>query len=287
MFTIEKPTVDSLLSATMESGLGLDISKNSTGIIVYEDNQIETYQCVIEFNEESNLYYYEMVKALEDDLLSLIEGKHFDVIAIEDAIQGENFMTVRKLILLNSVIDKLIGEGKVTCNYFRRIGNGEWKKWLRSLRSGKKYLNDKAEVEDILLYLDFELAVDYHTIKDSEKAKMGYQDQLDATGVLLGAGLERANSSKTEIKKSKRSKISVELYNSEEEVREIYKGKDITQINFSGNTKTAVNNFFKGVDVDESKIYYSVMKTLGTLGVEYGISDRKNGLNHVVIRKIS
>lgn len=283
MFTIEKPTVENVLKSTMTSGLGLDISKNSTGISIYEDGKVETYQSVIEFNRDSELHFHYMVKALEDDLLELVEGKHFDVIGIEDVIESINFETLRALILLNSVIDKLIAEGKVTCNYFRRVNNSVWKKWLRTLRPVKKYENDKVEVEHTLKTLDFHLVNEYEHLSNAKKEDMGYQDQLDAVGVLVGVGLERLNSKVTPSKSKQRYKLHVELYSSVEDVLKTYKAEDLNQISLSGNLLASTKKFFKELGTkDALRKFYMEVDTLGTLGVNYGIQDL-HGTNYVVL----
>jgi hypothetical protein len=282
---IEKPTVESILRSTMESGLGLDISKTSTGIAIYENGVVETYKEVPEFDEDSDLRYYYMVKALEDDLLTLIKGKHFDIIAIEDSIQGENYKTVRMLALLNSVIDKIIGEGNVTCNYFRRIENTTWKKWLRTLRaSEKKYENDKHEIQSIFKHLGYDFAIQFESISDADKKRIGYQDQLDALGVLIGAGLERLKSGGTLLKKKELFKLNVELFSSEEEVKEKYDLSTLTRISLSGDLNAAVRKFFANLE-ESRKLdkFYMVTDTLGTLGIERGMQDASHGLNHVVL----
>lgn len=280
---IEKPSVENTLKNTMNSGLGLDISKTSTGIALYLDDELTTYQCVIEYDSESNLHWYHMVKALEDDLLSLIQGKHFDIIAIENAIQGQNFDTVRKLILLNSVIDKIIAEGNVTCNYFRRLENTEWKKWLRTLKPGKKVMQDKAEIEDILDYLGYHLVEDYRHEKQSVKDKEGYQDKLDAVGVLVGAGLERQKIGDTKIKPKKRKKLRVEVYKSKEDISINHNLSELTQINLGGDLNASVKTFFKELNEDEEDLkFYMVKDSLGTLGITIGVSDYM-GDNHIVL----
>lgn len=281
---IEKPSVEGILGLTMKSGLGLDISKNSTGVAIYKDGVLKTYQVIPEFDEEDDLRYYYMVKSLEDDFSTLVEGCHFDIIAIEDAIQGVNFHTDRLLILLNSVIDRLIGEGKVTCDYFRRIENTKWKKWLRTLRPVKKYETDKIEIENTMLYLGYDFALDGQNLSKSEKEKMGYQDQLDAIGVLIGAGLERLNSKGTVSKSKKQFKQHVELYSSLEDIRKKYKNEVVTEINLKGNLKSAVSNFFKNLPISKKmNKYYFVTDSIGTLGLEYGLRDLPNRSNYILI----
>ncbi|MEC2463742.1 hypothetical protein P9X10_02345 [Bacillus cereus] len=280
---IEKPSVDSILRSTMDSGLGLDISKSSTGIALYEDGVLKTYQCTLDFDSDSPFHYYLMTKALEDDLRSLIQGKHFDIIGIEDTIQGENYDTVRKLILLNTVIDKIIVEGNVTCNYFRRIGNTTWKKWLRTLKPGKKILKDKIEVESILDHLGFPLVDIYRNEKNSVREKEGYQDQLDATGVLIGVGLERQNNNLTGKNKKKPSKLCIYNYASAEELLKYHEGTTLTPVNLSGDLKSSVKTFFDGLsNEDKQKKYYMCKDSLGSLGLEYGLVDNRHG-NHIVM----
>ncbi|AFQ30015.1 hypothetical protein P4493_04765 [Bacillus thuringiensis] len=281
--SIQKPTVLNVLQNTMESGLGLDISKTSTGITIFDGETVKTYQCVIEYDEDSPFHWYLLTKALEDDLKSLLQGKHFDVIGIEDSIQGENYDTVRKLILLNSVIDKIIMEGNVTCDYFKRIGNTVWKKWLRTLKPGKKILKDKAEIEMILDYLDFPLVDLYRNEKNSVKEKDGYQDQLDSTGVLIGVGLERQNNNLTGKNKKKPSKLRIHNYSSAEELLKYHEGTTLTPINLGGDLKSSVKTFFEGLsNEDKQKKYYMCKDSLGSLGLEYGLADYRNG-NHIVM----
>ncbi|MGF2716257.1 hypothetical protein ACQUY5_29250 [Bacillus cereus] len=281
--SIEKPTVDSILRNTMDSGLGLDISKTSTGITVYENGVVKTYQCVIEYDEDSPFHWYHMQKALEDDLRSLIQGKHFDIIGIEDSIQGENYDTVRKLILLNTVIDKIIMEGNVSCDYFRRIGNTVWKKWLRTLKPGKKILKDKVEVEMLLDYLEFPLVDLYRDAKKSKKDNDGYQDQLDSTGVLIGVGLERQNNNLTGKNKNKPSKLCIINYSNVEELLKYHEGSSLTPVNLGGDLRSSVKTYFDGLsNEDKQKKYYMCKDSLGSLGLEYGLTDYRNG-NHIVM----
>lgn len=283
--TLEKPTVETVLKSVMKSGLGLDISKKSTGITIYEDGKVETYQCVIEFDNDSVLKYELMRQAMETDFCSLFEGKHFEVIAIEDTIESINYETLRVLILLNSVIDKMIYEGKVTCDYFRRIGNSVWKKYFRTLRPlTKKHENDKVEIENICVELGFQLAVDYKDEKKSLKEKLGIQDQLDSLGCLIGVGLERTAKGGTVSKTKQRLVRKVELFYSKKDVAKKYSLDDLTVINPKGNLLAYTKSYLKDLDGNSqfNKFYFET-DSLGTLGVEHGISDNPNGMNYVVV----
>lgn len=281
---IEKPNVKSILANSMESGLGLDISKTSTGITVFDGVGYKTYQCVIDFDSESPLWMYYMQKALEDDLLSLIDGEHYDIIAIEDAIDGENFHTVRVLILLNTVIDKLIAEGRVTCNNFIRISNTVWKKHLRKFRLGKKYMTDKIEIETILGSLEHDVVIDYGHLKKSEKERMGYQDQLDSTGVLIGAGLHRDSKVETYKKQRQLYTRTILLYESSELLEENWTIDNLKQVRLKGNIKTEVDKFINELkrNGDLNK-YVAKVESFGMLGIELGQRDADNGENYIVM----
>lgn len=188
---IEKVTVKSLLSK-YTSAVGLDISKTGTGVIVWENDKYETYSIEIDMEVDlikDDLAEEKMRLEYEGYLLELFEGKHFELVAIENVFGGKNFDTVRKLLALNSVMGELILKGKISADRVIKRQNQEWKKWLRSIYRLKN-VNDKIEIEQALLHMEFEFAEKYHNESKGFKDKIRYQDILDATGVLCSAIIE-------------------------------------------------------------------------------------------------
>lgn len=156
--------------------LGLDISKNSSGITVYING--DKFQYNISLNEPENGTFREVLyrRFLKSELLRIIRGMDFNVIVIEDAYQGENPETTRLLYALNTGMDELILDGEVSCDKYLRVSNGVWKSWLFSVDEfgSTKGYNDKVRIQ---------MCMEMLGIKDSGE---GSQDRLDSDGMLLG-----------------------------------------------------------------------------------------------------
>ena len=165
--------------------LGLDISKNSTGICLVSDGKITTGNITLSDEQVSiknsdNWCFEEVLlrRYLKKYLLEAIGGMNFEVILIEDAFTGENPKVSRMLYALNTAIDEIILDGGCTCKKFRRVGNGSWKKWLFKSLDPEGYLtgfNDKIKIQRCL-----------EKIGIDEGSSFGFQDRLDSTGILIG-----------------------------------------------------------------------------------------------------
>lgn len=162
--------------------LGLDISQNSSGICLYDNGVKETHNSSLSYDVNSPFAEAKMRRELEGDLLEVIGGRELDLVVIEDVFDGNNPEVVRKLYALNTAIDELILDGKVHCKRFARVPNGTWKRWLSLVDTEGvcRGFNDK---ERIQYYLEM-LGV-------SEEGE-GYQDRLDATGMLIGYFLRKS-----------------------------------------------------------------------------------------------
>lgn len=176
--------------------LGLDISQNSSGICLYKDGKKYVYNSNVTYDKSNPHAEAFMRKQLKDDLLEVIDGEELDLVVIEDVFEGFNAEVVRKLYALNTAIDDLIIEGQVKCKDFVRVQNGTWKKWLTSINP-ELNLKGYSDKEKIKKYLSL--------IGISEDGE-GYQDRLDATGMLIGYFLQ--GKSDTVIKKNKSIKVS-------------------------------------------------------------------------------
>lgn len=158
------------------SYLGLDISESSTGVCTYINGVRSTYNFSLNLAEKSVHSEVLLRRCLKENLRNIISGKHFDVIIIEDVFQGINALTTRILYALNTAIDEMILDGEVECEKFFRVSNQTWKSWLYTVDTDgfTKGMNDKLRIETCLSMLG---------IKEYGE---GYQDRLDATGMIVG-----------------------------------------------------------------------------------------------------
>lgn len=176
--------------------LGLDISKDSSGITYVENGERITGNIVL---EDTKGVHKEVLlrRALKEDLRELVKGKDFDVIIIEDAFVGENAETVRMLFALNTAIDEMLLDGECSTKVFVRVPNKLWKSWLcksidtKGVTTG---LNDKEKIRICL-----------GMIGVVEEGK-GYQDRLDSTGLLVSYFL-KGNEEVKEGKLEKKRKV--------------------------------------------------------------------------------
>lgn len=156
--------------------LGLDISKNSTGVTFIENGEKITGNVRLDDIDDEHREVL-LRRQLKSDLSELIEGKHFDLIVIEDAFVGENPDTVRLLFALNTAIDEMILDGICSCDIFLRVSNKSWKSWLTSFLDKEGFMKGYNDKEKIRFCLE--------KIGVFEEGE-GYQDRLDSTGLIVG-----------------------------------------------------------------------------------------------------
>lgn len=173
--TFENPSENNLIP---RDGffLGLDISENSTGVCLYENGEKVSANIYLETPANSDFREVRLRRELKENLATLIKGKSFNLIIIEDAFQGINPSTTRLLYALNTAIDELILDKVCSCEKFLRVSNKTWKSWLFTIDSEGMFkgLKDKIKIEKCLELLG---------VHDEGE---GYQDRLDSCGMLLG-----------------------------------------------------------------------------------------------------
>lgn len=191
--SFDKLTEESIIPKTGYY-LGLDISQNSSGICLYANGVRNTYNSKVDYDKNDVFAEARMRKQLKQDLLEVINGNELKLIVIEDVFEGANAEVVRKLYALNTAIDDLILDGLVVCKDFVRVQNGVWKSWLSVVDSNKdlKGFNDKEKIQGYLKILGIEEYGD------------GFQDRLDATGMVVGYFLNKANGGTVAVEKKKR-----------------------------------------------------------------------------------
>lgn len=155
--------------------LGLDISKNSTGIALVGSGSYDTVSLPLNYDSSSEFAEVLGRRTLKSLLEGLYSGYHFDTVVVEDVFVGENASTARLLYSLNTAIDELILDGIITCSAFVRVNNQTWKSWLWGIESQVgKGLDDKERTRLVMEYLGV------------SESGSGYQDRLDALGMLVG-----------------------------------------------------------------------------------------------------
>ena len=181
--------------------LGLDISKESTGVCIYRFGERTTYNIATPLLKDDPHWEAKLRRSLKDSIGEITGGSLFDVIVIEDVFEGENPHTTRILYALNTAIDELILDNAISCNEFVRVNNQRWKSWLFAVDgSGDlKGLNDKVKIQRCLSLLGIE-----------EEGK-GYQDRLDATGMLLGYLLQKKSSAGVPYSQTKENRVWVKF----------------------------------------------------------------------------
>lgn len=179
--------------------LGLDISELSTGVCLYRNGSKNTYNFTSETSSKEQHYEVLLRRELKRNLRSIIFGLHFDVIIIEDVFQGVNPSTTRVLHALNTAIDEMVLDGEVSCEKFLRVSNKRWKSWLFKVDKDNvtKGYNDKLRIETCLGMLGV------------SESGVGYQDRLDATGMILGYLMCKEEADKKELQKT-RKRVAIE-----------------------------------------------------------------------------
>lgn len=182
---IEKCTVLNLLSL-IKSGIGLDISKNHTGVFIWDNGKCEEYGFSLpEYDKDDPHAECRMRRALRYELEKLVKGRHFEHCIVEDIYGGDNFDTVRKLIALNTVIDDLIFDKVCTVDNFYRWKEPVWLSNLRLLYRQKGKWKAKIETQSILEYLGYDFYLQHKDDTNAVKKQIFFEDICDACGQLL------------------------------------------------------------------------------------------------------
>lgn len=199
---LQRPTVVELFSRAFPSGLGIDAAKNHTGLCIWNGTMVETVGFALDEIDQSDPHWeYKMRCDFKRKLASYIEGKYFQVVVIEDCYGGENFDTVRKLLAIQTVIDELLDEGRVTCGEFYRRRESEWLSDFRRIYKSQVGLKAKVATQEILEYLNFDFYMQYKNYPDKEKeakesglptkTSFFFEDRCDATAQLLSVAISK------------------------------------------------------------------------------------------------
>lgn len=272
----DKVSVTSLLSQ-LKSGLSLDISKSSTGVALWENGELKKYRISLDLEYSKEDPYSEARMRLEFKgyLTELLGGREFEVAVVENVFGGENFDTVRKLLALNTVLDELALTGVIKVGKMFKWGNQEWKSWLRKLHKVGHAPTDKYEIEQVMLALEFDFALEHCNARPSVKEEIGYQDILDATGqlcalsLMLNSDTKKAKPRSIGMKSVEVTYIAdlVELDYIEDSIFGKFPIQDVIL------TSTIEKTILSTITADEDYIYAMEVNRgrLGTFGIKHNI----------------
>lgn len=286
---IETPKVEDILSS-FKSGIGLDISKNHTGVAIWKDGKLETlgFAVDMEYDKSSYLAEARMRHEFKQKLYEILKGETWEVCIIEDVYGGTNFDTTRKLLALNCVIDELVLEDKVHIEYLYRFKEAEWLKDLRKIANIGNRLNPKYECQKILEYLKFDFLMEHIDDKKSVKAEIFFEDRCDAAGQLLGLAM-RLNSNDRAVKSSSVRLRDLKMYFLEDEDDTFMIDDDIIR-----NNCIVCEDFPDGSDIEgclismaekHKKEVVSILvdtTKLGIFGVKNGFNFYEQGYGYLV-----
>lgn len=190
--------------------LGLDISKNSTGVCLYQNGIMSLYKIHIEskYDTSNSMWEAEMKQEFKGYLTKLVKDKEFDLVVVENTINGVNAVTNKELTLLNTVFDDLVIEGvcKVKKENLVRPTAVMWRKILKELAGNISASNVKELTEKLLLRLGFKFVIEHRDDTDKAKKDIGYYDICDSVGMLVSYMYKKSSlysNSEVDIKKSK------------------------------------------------------------------------------------
>ena len=180
--------------------LGLDISKNSTGVCLYQNGIMRLYRIHLEskYDKSNSMWEAEMKKEFKGYLTKLVKDKEFDLVVVENTINGVNAVTNKELTLLNTVFDDLVLDEvcKVKKENLVRPTAVVWRKALKDFVGSVHADNVKVLVEKLLHRLGFMFVLDNMELQDSKKKAVGYYDICDSVGMVIGVMYKKSSLNK-------------------------------------------------------------------------------------------
>lgn len=270
--------------------VGLDISVTSTGLVIISNQGI----WLDNFSVSREKGYLEDAKrriAFRGYLENTLKDFNIYRVIVEDVFLGQNAVTYRELINLNTVIDELLVTNRLNiCDdaskIIVRVQNGVWKKWIRSkieegqgiIHDSGRYLSAKGLVRESLSAWGID--------PDSLGGGKGNQDRCDAFGMAFGwvVNQEKTLSGEKKAKKTQSKELtlsdvefwyssnlsedlSFESYSRGRQETLISKG-ELNRIITKG-SKSFQDWVFNLVD-NKDRIYIVKGASLGALGRELG-----------------
>lgn len=207
---VDTPSVLSLIPEGT-SLLALDISLHSTGGYIFTPTSEDSFNLPPLTRSSSPHDEVLLRRQLASNLLSYLDShshpRVFTHIVVEDAFSGRSKTVARTLYALNTFIDELILDNRLSTPNFERVNNVSWKaRWSNlvgtSMISG---LEDKIKVQTALLRSPWDSSTDCYnhllTFSPPEGIKdTGLQDRLDSFAIGLSLFLPHTPSKKIPFK---------------------------------------------------------------------------------------
>lgn len=174
------------LMKPIQSGIALDIAKNHSGVVIWDGVSTTEYGFkLMDYDKSDPHALYRLRKDLYDHLLPIVNGNEYQCCIIEDTYGGSNYDTTAKLVTLNTVIDELIFQGKLSVEEFYRWKESTWLKNLRKVYKVDKSPKAKYETQLILEYLGYDFYLRNKDIGNKQKEAIFFEDICDAAGMLF------------------------------------------------------------------------------------------------------
>lgn len=290
IISVDTPTVESVLSGWGTS-LGLDIAPNHTGIFLWDDDgkTWHTYGFKIgDAVDKDDVYYDAKVRRFfYNKYEELFKGMHFSHICVEGCYGGENYETVKQLLNINTIIDELVLDGKITCDNLYRVKPAEWLSGLSMLGHIKGGYSTKYKTQEILKQLGHEFALSGVDKPQKYLEEIFYEDICDATGLVLGLRMLE----KAEIPVNKPSgfglqQIEVYYLSDYNEIYELHGGFafNVCVCESVINKRQLEKEIKRVVNDDASQVYCVRMQNseLGTFGIKRGFEYFNQGYGWLV-----
>lgn len=182
---ISKPGIKQILSV-LPSGIGLDIAKNHTGVVIWDGSEIKEFGFAIKDYDKTDYFAeYRIRRDFKLKLKEIVSGRQFHSCVVEDVYGGINFDTVRKLLALNTVIDELIFDRECIVDKFYRWPETKWLSYARMFYRQRGKLKSKVEIQGILEFLEYDFYLE--NVNSPKKGAIFFEDICDAAGMLLSA----------------------------------------------------------------------------------------------------
>lgn len=263
---IEEPRYMQILKL-VKSGIGLDLSQRSTGIVIWKDGKLDF--AVVDLGAYQEVS--EMRDMLKESIIEVVGEGYYQVIAIEGIYGGKNFSVVKTLMSLNTVPSELLEEGKLSCDIFNNVDNQIWKSTLRQLKKIKGSLKPKLEIRKMLEYLEFPIE-SLSRFNNSGKSDRD-QDLLDALGVLLATILDNfVNSTNRSKEKLGLKDMKLWYCDSLDVYEACYNdGEEFLYFDVDKNLRLELINKIKETNANCTLVTEVPTDLLGRFGLEYNI----------------
>lgn len=251
----------------IRSGIGLDLSMHSTGVTIWEDEKLSHFVIDVSYyNDNEENMRREFKKALN----SLMAGKDFEYVCVEDVYGGQNFVTVRNLVTLNTVPDEIVAENICNCEKFFRETNTEWKAALRSVAEHQKAVNDKVAIRQMLESLGFDIS-SLSRFNVNGKSDRD-QDVADSLGLLLAVIVREKLGTYEKKKQYKLSDMKIWWCEDIMDYELCFnEGEEYKVISITRNFETSLRREIEDTEASMTLVCEVSTDILGTFGINRGI----------------